>query len=46
EAYSFSKAKASQSFNFTADYYRMSDNSAEVTSGHVKAMLEVVVQEE
>ncbi|MCD4542130.1 fimbrial protein, partial [Klebsiella pneumoniae subsp. pneumoniae] len=43
EAYSFSKAKASQSFNFTADYYRMSDNSAEVTSGHVKAMLEVVV---
>jgi type 1 fimbria pilin len=32
--------------NFTADYYRMSDNSAEVSAGHVKAMLEVVIQEE
>lgn len=46
EAYSFSNAKASQSFNFTADYYRMSDNSTQVTAGHVKAILEVVIQEE
>ncbi|MDP1019924.1 fimbrial protein, partial [Klebsiella pneumoniae] len=42
ETYSFAKAQASQNFTFTADYYRMSDNSAEVSSGHVKAMLEVV----
>ncbi len=46
ETYSFAKAQASQNFTFTADYYRMSDNSAEVSSGHVKAMLEVVIQEE
>ncbi len=46
EAYSFAKTQASQNFNFTADYYRMSDNSAEVTSGNVKAILEVVIQEE
>ncbi|MBN0855481.1 hypothetical protein JTL95_33555, partial [Pseudomonas aeruginosa] len=38
ETYSFAKAQASQNFTFTADYYRMSDNSAEVSSGHVKAM--------
>ncbi|RYA86635.1 fimbrial protein, partial [Enterobacter cloacae complex sp. 743-2DZ2F-22B] len=30
ETYSFAKAQASQNFTFTADYYRMSDNSAEV----------------
>ncbi|WP_281078485.1 fimbrial protein [Klebsiella quasivariicola] len=46
EKYSISSAKASQSFNFTADYYRASDNSAAITAGNVKAMLEVVIQEE
>lgn len=46
ETYSFASAQASQQFKFTADYYRMRDNSAEVTAGHVKAMLEVVIQEE
>lgn len=46
ETYSFASAQASQKINFTADYYRMSDNSAEVSAGHVKAILEVVVQEE
>lgn len=46
ETYSIASAQASQKINFTADYYRMSDNSAEVSAGHVKAILEVVVQEE
>lgn len=32
--------------NLTADYYRSSDVSSEVTTGNVKAMLEVVIQED
>ena len=32
--------------NLTADYYRSSDVSSDVTTGNVKAMLEVVIQED
>ena len=36
----------SKTINLTADYYRMSDSSSEITSGSVKGMLEVIIQEE
>lgn len=36
----------SNTINLTADYYRSSDVSSEVTTGNVKAMLEVVIQED
>ncbi|MDP0907539.1 hypothetical protein Q6322_27145, partial [Klebsiella pneumoniae] len=35
-----------KTINLTADYYRSSDVSSEVTTGNVKAMLEVVIQED
>lgn len=35
-----------KTINLTADYYRMSDSSSEITSGSVKGMLEVIIQEE
>lgn len=44
--YKITNAKANQSVKFTADYYRASNNSADITSGNVKAILEVVIQEE
>lgn len=36
----------SNTINLTADYYRSSDSSSEVTTGNVKAMLEVIIQED
>jgi type 1 fimbria pilin len=44
--YAFSKVKQSETINLTADYYRQSNNAADITSGRVKAMLEVIIQEE
>lgn len=41
--YSFNSAATSQVINLTADYYRQSDS---ITNGQVKAMLEVVIQEQ
>ncbi len=35
-----------KTINLTADYYRQSDNSNDVTMGLVKGMMEVVIQEE
>ncbi|BAH61294.1 probable fimbrial subunit protein [Klebsiella pneumoniae subsp. pneumoniae NTUH-K2044] len=35
-----------KTINLTADYYRQSDSSADVTLGLVKGMLEVVIQED
>ena len=36
----------SNTISMTADYYRASDNNSDVTLGNVKAMLEVVIQED
>lgn len=36
----------SKTINLTADYYRASDSSSDVTLGSVKVMLEVVIQED
>lgn len=44
--YQFTKAKTSQSINITADYYRGSDIASEVTPGYVKAIMEVIIQED
>ncbi|WP_052284665.1 fimbrial protein [Kluyvera genomosp. 1] len=46
DEYQIANVKSSQSFDFTADYYRSSDNAAEVTLGNVKAALQVVIQEQ
>ncbi|HDK9871708.1 TPA: fimbrial protein, partial [Klebsiella pneumoniae] len=35
-----------KTINLTADYYRQSDNTNDVTMGFVKGMIEVVIQEE
>lgn len=44
--YQIPNVKSSQSFDFTADYYRFSDNAAEVSLGNVKAVFQVVIQED
>ena len=44
--YQIANVKSSQSFDFTADYYRFSDNAAEVSLGNVKAIFQVVIQEQ
>ncbi|WP_432699260.1 fimbrial protein [Kluyvera cryocrescens] len=44
--YKIANVKSSQSFDFTADYYRFSDNAAEVSLGNVKAVFQVVIQEQ
>lgn len=46
EKYKITNTTPSQSFNFTADYYRASNSAGNITAGRVKAMLEVVIQEE
>lgn len=46
DKYRIDSLKNSQSINFTADYYKLSDNASEITSGNVKAMMEVIIQEE
>lgn len=43
DSYSFNSAATSQIINLTADYYRQSGS---ITNGKVKAMLEVVIQEQ
>lgn len=46
ESYSFNNAATSQVINLTADYYRQSNSSDAITNGRVKAMMEVVIQEQ
>lgn len=46
ESYGFNKVTESETFTFSADYYRSSSSSADVTAGKVKAMIEVIIQEE
>lgn len=46
DKYKIANAGAHQNFNITADYYRASNNAADITNGSVKAMMEVVIQEE
>ena len=46
DSYSFNSAATSQVINLTADYYRQSDSVDSITNGKVKAMLEVVIQEQ
>lgn len=46
DKYYINNVTTSQSFAFTADYYRSSSNINEITTGNVKAILEVVIQEE
>lgn len=41
-----SSSDLKKTINLTADYYRQSDNSNDVTMGLVKGMIEVVIQEE
>ncbi|HBV6393525.1 TPA: fimbrial protein [Klebsiella aerogenes] len=46
DSYSFNSAATSQIINLTADYYRQSNSVDSITNGKVKAMLEVVIQEQ
>ncbi|MCT8151259.1 fimbrial protein, partial [Klebsiella aerogenes] len=46
DSYSFNSAATSQVINLTADYYRKSNSVDDITNGRVKAMLEVVIQEQ
>ncbi|MCU6424070.1 fimbrial protein [Klebsiella aerogenes] len=46
DSYSFNSAATSQVINLTADYYRQSNSVDDITNGKVKAMLEVVIQEQ
>lgn len=46
DKYKIAHAEAHQTVNITADYYRASNNVADITNGNVKAMMEVVIQEE
>ncbi|TDJ92615.1 fimbrial protein [Klebsiella pneumoniae] len=41
-----SSSDLKKTINLTADYYRQSDNTNDVTMGFVKGMIEVVIQEE
>lgn len=46
DSYSFNSAATSQVINLTADYYRQSNSIDSITNGKVKAILEVVIQEQ
>ena len=45
-SYKFSKAQDIQYIDLTADYYRITDNAENITAGNVKAVMEVIIQEE
>lgn len=44
--YQFAKAQKEQTINVTADYYRHSNNPTDITPGSVKAIMEIVIQED
>lgn len=44
--YEFPKVAASQTIDLTADYYRSSNSASDITAGNVKAIMEVIIQEE
>ena len=46
DKYNFSKVRESETISFTADYYRKSNKANDILAGQVKAMIEVVIQED
>lgn len=45
-SYQIKKLAASQQFSFTADYYAFSKVAKDLSNGRVKAMVEIIIQEE